>query len=249
MPKIFVRSAIFILTFVTLFTLNSFIHRQANALTPTPSITIEPIDETENPLNYVVIHLHDNAMNGIDSNQVRINQNRKLSVIAYDHELNPMFDQITYDWHMSSTNSVGDLWLDSNNDRIASFDAKNLGEGDIFVTARMGDWYKTGSFRIKVIDYCDSPVVCLNTECATREVDINWCQNDVLPGDVNWDNRVDQDDILAFIKIVKMLPDGNRWSVADFNQDNKTNIFDFSYIVKNFGLAVDHLEITPEALQ
>ena len=249
MPKIFVRSAIFTLAFATLFTLSSSIHRQANALTPTPSVTIEPINETENPLNYVVIHLHDNAMNGIDSNQIRINQNRKLSVIAYDHELNPMFDQITYDWHMSSTNSVGDLWLDSNNDRIASFDAKNLGEGDIFVTARKGDWYKTGSLRIKVIDYCDSPAICLDGECTSREVDINWCQNEVLPGDVNWDNQVDQDDISAFIKIVRMLPDGNRWSVADFNYDDKTNIFDFSYIVKNFGLAVAHLEITPEALQ
>jgi hypothetical protein len=243
MPNPLVRLQLFTFAFAIFFTLSSLIHPQVIALTP----TVEPL--IENPINHVVIHIHDNAMNGIDHNRIRITENRKFSVIAYNHDLEPIFDNVTYDWHMSSTNSVGDLWLDSNNDRIASFDAKNIGEGDIFVTARMGEWNKTGSIRINVINYCDTPTICLDTECNLREVNINWCQNEVLPGDVNWDNRVDKDDIAAFIKIVRMVPDGNRWSVADFNHDDKTNIFDFSYIIKNFGLAVAHLEITPEVSQ
>ncbi len=71
-----------------------------------------------------------------------------MSVLAYDSQGNPITNDVQYQWGMSSTGTVGSLISVSGN--IATFEAKNLGHGDIYVTAANNEGGMTSSIPVDV---------------------------------------------------------------------------------------------------
>lgn len=71
-----------------------------------------------------------------------------MSVLAYDSSNNPLYDLATYEWGISSTNSVGTI--EKSNGTIATFLAQNIGRGDIYVTAHYGTQTITQSIPVSI---------------------------------------------------------------------------------------------------
>lgn len=78
----------------------------------------------------------------IDDKEIR------LSVLAYGANNEPIGDNVFYEWGISSTGSVGTLSEISGS--IATFIPKNIGTGDIFVTATTIDGQITQSIPVSV---------------------------------------------------------------------------------------------------
>lgn len=71
-----------------------------------------------------------------------------LSALAYDNYGRPVWTNLTYEWGMSSTATVGTLHADLN---IADFIPLHEGYGDMFVIVRQGDVSVTGGMGITVL--------------------------------------------------------------------------------------------------
>ena len=71
-----------------------------------------------------------------------------LSALAYDKEGRPIWKDVTYEWGMSSTASVGNLIPAGN---LATFVAQNPGQGDIFAVATYCRKKATGSSLVIVM--------------------------------------------------------------------------------------------------
>ncbi len=81
-----------------------------------------------------------------------------LSTLAYDQYNQPIVSGITYEWGISSTNTVGTL---KTHDNLAEFTPLNTGTGDLYVVARQGALNVTGSVAVNVI-YGDSACIPVN---------------------------------------------------------------------------------------
>lgn len=73
-----------------------------------------------------------------------------MSALAYDPAGRPIWSGVTYEWSMSSTNSVGTLGATSGN--ISSFQPLHMGYGDLHVIARMGSESVDKSISVVVAD-------------------------------------------------------------------------------------------------
>jgi hypothetical protein len=151
----------------------------------------------------------------------------------------------TYEWGMSSDNSIGTLFSDPSNQKQAWFTPVRAGRGDIWVTVRIGDYHKTASVPVVVNKLCQERNSCTSDACIQIVPPGGWCASEALPGDVDFNNSVNYQDVIKF----KAAFD-KKFYPADFNFDGKVNIYDFLMLVKNFGLSLDVLddpiEVIPE---
>jgi hypothetical protein len=154
---------------------------------------------------------------------------------------NGNLDNVTYEWGMSSDNSIGTLFSDQSNEKIAWFTPVRAGRGDIWVIVRIGDYHKTASVPVEVNKLCQERNSCVSDVCIQILPPGGWCASEELPGDVDFNNTVDYQDIVKF----KAAFD-KKFYPADFNFDGKVNIYDFLFIIKNFGTSLDMLDETPE---
>lgn len=74
----------------------------------------------------------------------------QMSALAYDPAGRPIWSDVTYEWSMSSTNSVGTLGATSGN--ISSFKALQPGYGDLHIIARMAGQSVEKSVPVVVAD-------------------------------------------------------------------------------------------------
>lgn len=84
--------------------------------------------------------------------QADINQpDTNLSALAYDTGGLPIWSGVTYQWGISTTNSIGTLSI-NRDDKLAAFTPSrtNRGRGDIFVTAFMGTTQVTKSIPVYI---------------------------------------------------------------------------------------------------
>jgi hypothetical protein len=84
-----------------------------------------------------------------------------LSALAYDKENRPIWKGVTYEWGMSSTQSIGNLIPNGN---LATFIAQNPGRGDIFAVAKYCNNKATGSSLV-IVSSAPSPTP---TPCIPR---------------------------------------------------------------------------------
>lgn len=145
--------------------------------------------------------------------------------------------QATYEWGMSSDNSIGTLFSDPSNQKQAWFTPVRAGRGDIWVTVRIGDYHKTASVPVVVNKLCQEKDSCTTDACIAIVPPGGWCASEDLPGDVDFNNTVDYQDIVQFKRYFDQ-----KFYPADFNFDGKVNIYDFLYIIKNFGLSMEVLD-------
>lgn len=145
--------------------------------------------------------------------------------------------QATYEWGMSSDNSIGTLFSDPSNQKQAWFTPVRAGRGDIWVTVRIGDYHKTASVPVVVNKLCQEKDSCTTDACIAIVPPGGWCASQDLPGDVDFNNTVDYQDIVQFKRYFNQ-----KYYPADFNFDGKVNIYDFLYIIKNFGLSMEVLD-------
>lgn len=150
-------------------------------------------------------------------------------------------ENATYEWGMSSDNSIGTLFSDESNQKQAWFTPTRAGRGDIWVTVRIGDYYKTASVPVVVSKLCQERDSCSTDACIQLVPSGGWCASEVLPGDVDFNNTVNHEDIIQFKQVFD-----KKFYPADFNFDGRVNIYDFLYIIKNFGLSVESIDGTSE---
>lgn len=152
-------------------------------------------------------------------------------------------ENATYEWGMSSDNSIGTLFSDPSNQKQAWFTPVRAGRGDIWVTVRIGDYYKTASVPVVVNKLCQERNSCTSDACIQIVPPGGWCASEALPGDVDFNNSVNYQDVIKF----KAAFD-KKFYPADFNFDGKVNIYDFLLLVKHFGLSLDILDVTKEPI-
>jgi hypothetical protein len=74
-----------------------------------------------------------------------------LSTLAYDTNGNPITAGVTYQWGMSSTNSIGTIVQEQGNDALGTFTpSANTGRGDLWVRAFAGTSQGMGSIPVYV---------------------------------------------------------------------------------------------------
>lgn len=74
-----------------------------------------------------------------------------LSTLAYDTGGNPITSGITYQWGMSSTNSIGTIVQEQGNGALGTFTpSANIGRGDLWVRAFAGESQGMGSIPVYV---------------------------------------------------------------------------------------------------
>lgn len=130
-----------------------------------------------------------------------------LSALAYDQNNLPIWNGVTYEWGVSSSNSVGSV--NPIFGTITNFLPLNPGIGDVFVTARMG------------------------TQMQTAGVQITVTALTLVAGDVNGDGHitlVDLSTLLANFGIVNATR-----NQGDVNGDGRVNLQDLSILLSNFG--------------
>lgn len=149
----------------------------------------------------------------------------------------------TYEWGMSSDNSIGTLFSDPSNQKQAWFTPVRAGRGDIWVTVRIGDYHKTASVPVVVNKLCQERNSCTSDACIQIVPPGGWCASEALPGDVDFNNSVNYQDVIKF----KAAFD-KKFYPADFNFDGKVNIYDFLLLVKHFGLSLNILDVTKEPI-
>lgn len=85
-----------------------------------------------------------------------------MSTLAYDKKNNPIWSGVTYEWGISSTNSVGTLNPTSGS--ITTFTPQNNGHGDIYVTARTSNQELTYSIPVNVGPVTATPTISINCD-------------------------------------------------------------------------------------
>lgn len=93
------------------------------------------------------------------------------SALAYDSANFPIFDGITYEWGISSTNSIGSL--NSPNRNITNFYTQNIGTGSIWVIARQGNLQARKAVGVTVVQSARLPSTSTSTSSAAKIGDIN----------------------------------------------------------------------------
>lgn len=128
-----------------------------------------------------------------------------LSALAYDQYEWPIWSGVTYEWGISSANSVGSV--SPINGTITNFTPLNPGIGDVFVIARM------------------------STQMQASGVQMTVKQEKI--GDINNDGFVTLSDLSTLLSNfgrINILRDQ-----GDINRDGRVNLQDLSALLSNFG--------------
>jgi hypothetical protein len=128
-----------------------------------------------------------------------------LSALAYDQYEWPIWDGVTYEWGISSANSVGSV--SPINGTIANFMPLNPGTGDVYVVARMGTQTQSAGVQMTV----------------TEE----------LRGDLNDDGKINLSDLSALLS--NFGKSNRNRSQGDVNGDNTVGLQDLTALLSGFG--------------
>lgn len=179
---------------------------RAGSLTPTSTPTRTPTQIPPNTLTRVDINLPF-ITTSLDGKPVA------LSALAYDAQNRPMFSGVTYEWGISSTNSIGTV--EPSDQNVASFTGLNPGTGDLFVTARHNGVSVTKSIAVSVT---------LPTPTPTP-----FCQHK-NKGDADCNNRINLSDLSVVLTLF-----GRDGTNGDTNNDGRITLVDLSILLSNFG--------------
>ncbi|MCL5797401.1 MAG: Hint domain-containing protein [Patescibacteria group bacterium] len=189
------------------------------------------------------------------------NSPTQLSALAYDQKNNPIWSGVTYDWGISSSQSIGSLSRTTNSD-ITSFTPQNDGIGDLFVTARYQDTSVTASVKAAIgSDYIypspGSINICgnkpSNTACiingSTGVCENGFCTLHLFPdcatrpfGDANCDSQVNDSDFNLW---QEDYYNNKQYGPADFNNDGVTDLIDFEIWRRNNGTQIQITSVPP----
>ncbi len=189
------------------------------------------------------------------------NSPTQLSALAYDQKNNPIWSGVTYDWGISSSQSIGSLSRTTNSD-ITSFTPQNDGIGDLFVTARYQDTNVTASVKVAIgSDYIypspGSINICgnkpNNTACivngSTGVCENGFCTPHSFPdcatrpfGDANCDGQVNDSDFKLW---QEDYYNNKQYGPADFNNDGATDLIDFEIWRRNNGTQIQITSVPP----
>src|SRR3989344_2246437 len=129
-----------------------------------------------------------------------------LSALAYDQNNNPIWSGVTYEWGISSSNSVGSL--NPLQGTISNFTPFKTGTGDVFVIARMGNQMQAVGVQMTVV----APP---------------------SPADISGDGKVTVTDLSIILSNIGRV---SSVSISgDVNGDRRVNIQDLSLLLSNFG--------------
>jgi len=144
----------------------------------------------------------------------------QLSALAYDEYSRPIWSGVSYEWGMSSDNTVGTVQPDYN---IASFLPLNPGSGDLWVIARYGNDFSIGSIRVTVApSNTPQPSVAPPPSASASPTGAE--------PDLDGDNDMDVKDVLELV--AALVSQSER---ADLNNDGNVDVFDFAVLVARFG--------------
>ena len=125
----------------------------------------------QSAINRVDIH-PGNIITEVGSNPIH------LSTLAFDSNNQPIWSGITYEWGISSSNSIATL---ETNNNLATFFPLNPGTGDLYVVARYQGDYLSGSISVNVSSPNSTPTP------------------PPVPGDANGDQKVDGLDYVIWL--------------------------------------------------
>jgi hypothetical protein len=198
---------------------------------------VSPTPDYRNPLSRVDIQPASLEIE-VNSNPIEFSAEAVLRAGGNSNE-------ISYEWGMSSLGSIGILTQNKDNQKLAKFTPIKPGNADVWVIARIGDFMVQRSVLVEVKKVCRMKDSCTSDACIQIVPPGGWCASEELPGDVDFNNSVNYQDVIKF----KASFD-KKFYPADFNFDGKVNIYDFLMLVKNFGLSLDVLddpiEVIPE---
>jgi len=128
-----------------------------------------------------------------------------LSALAYNENNQPIWSGVTYEWGISSANSVGSVSPTSGT--ITNFMPLNAGVGDVYVVARMGTQMQAAGVQMTSI----------------KE----------LRGDLNADGKVNLTDLSNLLS--NFGKSNRSKSQGDINNDGSVTLADLSTLLSNFG--------------
>lgn len=152
-----------------------------------------------------------------------------LSALAYDQYGSPVWSGVSYQWGISSTNSVGTLYP-NNNDKLATFkpSATNRGRADVWVKA-YGPNGTSAVGSIPVYVGVSPTLTPAPTAVPTPTPTPILC----LPADINKSGTVDGNDLgIFFTNALSTHPSPAR---ADINGDGIVDLTDYSILVRDYG--------------
>jgi hypothetical protein len=161
--------------------------------------------------------------------QLTPGQKIPISVLAYTANNDPIYDGVTYQWGISSTNSIGTLTEVSGS--IASFIPQNNGIGDIFVTANVAGQEVAGSIRVIVGD--------VPSEISITPSPTPSCLEPGTPMDTNGDGVITQADLSVFqFNFGKKSESDPSIQKLDLDKDGVISILDISRVAGQIGKTV-----------
>lgn len=143
-----------------------------------------------------------------------------LSALAFGRDKNPLWSGVTYEWGISSDNSIG--ILTETNQNVTSFKPLKEGFGNIYVIARYNGEVLTKGISVNVYEPSPTPTMTKPSPIA-------------LLGDINHDNKVDIQDYNIFVTDFEKSGSGIR---SDLNNSGKVDIQDYNIFVTNFGKSI-----------
>jgi hypothetical protein len=165
--------------------------------TTTPAVTLTPTPAQE---------ILDQVQINVGLININAGKTVDLSALAYSSQGTPIWDNVSYEWGISSSNSIGRLSKTSGN--ITTFEAQNAGHGDLYVTA---------TYQGKSV---------------TKSIPVDVVGTTTKPGDTNNDNIVNIRDYNTLV--TQFNKTGSNLS-ADFNKSGKVDVQDYNILVSNFG--------------
>ena len=184
------KLAVLILTPLLIFFPAEKVIAQTN---PTPTPPPSRLSKVDIYPEYINLSVNDNGVG--------------LSTLAYDTNNQPVWSGVTYEWGISSSNSIGTLEVNGN---IATFLPLNPGRGDLYVIARSQGEHVISSIPVTV------------------------SFRPILQGDANGDGDVDGVDYIYWL-IHYNQSTSNSASDGDFNDDNYVDGLDYIVWLNNYG--------------
>ncbi|MEK7166359.1 MAG: hypothetical protein AAB874_06135, partial [Patescibacteria group bacterium] len=134
-----------------------------------------------------------------------------LSALAYDENSNPIWSGVTYEWGMSSTNSVGIISNTPYGNNIATFKPLRPGDGSLYVNARYNNLTALIAIPVTVTGIYSSPNPS-NSPSSSPMPTPSFTIND-----------------LQFLLQQYLTTNDNNYQP----QDNKINMLDAAYVIGN----------------
>ncbi|MCR4263509.1 MAG: dockerin type I domain-containing protein [Candidatus Roizmanbacteria bacterium] len=125
-----------------------------------------------------------------------------LSALAYDQDNNPIGNGVTYEWGVSSSNSIGSVHPVFGT--VSNFTPLTMGTGDVFVIARRGSEMQAAGIQMTVVAPPSPADVSGDGKVTITDLSIvlsnfGRVSSVSITGDVNGDRRVNMQDLSVLL--------------------------------------------------